>query len=453
VGLSPRRVAVDNLFGLDTGSRRNGIDPGLAERNCLADMITKFNAFRAVFLLLGMSLSPAAVGEIPVHRFHEPTHGYWTRAPVDAFNALVAKQQAGNAVSFSGDAREQLVALLKTLDIAVSSQMLVYSATSLQSGLILPSNPRAIYFNEEVYVGYAPGGRLEVAAVDPALGPVFYLAKSDSGRPLQVQRSERCMNCHAGRTSWGVPGLVAESVIATVNSGASLDGFRREQAGHTIPLSERLGGWHVTGAHEQGGHLGNLLGTAEGGGYTRYPNPPGSRFHWDHYPVATSDLFAHLLHEHQIGFHNLVTLGLYRTRDALAAGGGAIRAEDRAELDEIAWKLVRYLLFSGEAALPEGGLKPDSRLLADFTARRIAGPSGRSLRDLDLAKRLFTNRCSYMIYTRGFSSLPAEFKRRVLKGLTIALSENGAPAEFDYLPAQEKGNIRLILRETGIFGP
>jgi hypothetical protein len=163
-------------------------------------------------------------------------------------------------------------------------------------------------------------------------------------------------------------------------------------------------------------------------------------------------LFAHLLHEHQIGFHNLVTLGLYRTRDALAAGGGSIRAEDRAALDEIAWKLVRYLLFSGEAALPEGGLKPDRQLLADFSARRVAGPSGRSLRDLDLGTKLFVNRCSYMVYTRGFSALPAEFKRRVLKGLAIALSENGAPAEFDYLSAREKGDIRLILRETGILG-
>jgi hypothetical protein len=328
---------------------------------------------------------------------------------------------------------------------------MAYSATSLQSGLILPSNPRAIFFNEEVYVGYVPGGRLEVAAIDPVLGPVFYLAESDSAGRLQAQRTERCMNCHAGRTSWGVPGLVVESVIATATSGASLDGFRRERAGHTIPLAERLGGWHVTGAHEQGDHLGNLLGVASAGGYTTFANPPGSRFDWGRYPVATSDLFAHLLHEHQIGFHNLVTLGLYRTRDALEAGGGAIRPEDRASLDEIAWRLVRYLLFSGEADLPSGGLKPDPALQAAFSARRVAGPSGRSLRDLELGKRLFVNRCSYMIYTNGFSGLPGEFKQRVLKGLALALAEKGAPSEFDYLLAEEKRAIRLILRETGVL--
>jgi hypothetical protein len=391
--------------------------------------------------------------EIPVHRFSEPSHGYWSRTPQDAFASLLARQGEGGGVLPSGDPLEQLVALLKALKVPAQSQLLAYSATSLQSGLILPSNPRAIFFNEEVYVGYVPGGRLEIAAIDPELGPVFYLAQTRPVGGLQAQRTERCMNCHAGRTSWGVPGLVAESVIATPSSGASLDGFRREVAGHTIPISERLGGWHVTGAHEQGEHLGNLLGQAASGGYTTFRNPPGTRFDWGRYPVQTSDLFAHLLHEHQIGFHNLVTLGLYRTRDALAAGGGTVRPEDRAALDDIAWRLVRYLLFSGEAALPPGGLKPDPQLQAVFSSRRLAGPTGRSLRDLELQNRMFVNRCSYMIYTRGFSALPKEFKQRVLRGLMLALAEEGAPSEFSYLPREEKRSIRQILGETGVLPP
>jgi hypothetical protein len=120
-------------------------------------------------------------------------------------------------------------------------------------------------------------------------------------------------------------------------------------------------------------------------------------------------------------------------------------------LDEIAWKLVRYLLFSGEAALPSGGLKPAPELQAAFSARRVAGPSGRSLRDLELGTRLFANRCSYMIYTHGFSALPSELKQRVLRGLVLALGEKGAPAEFAYLPVEEKRSIRLILQETGIL--
>jgi hypothetical protein len=162
-------------------------------------------------------------------------------------------------------------------------------------------------------------------------------------------------------------------------------------------------------------------------------------------------LFAHLLLEHQIGFHNLATLGLYRTRDAVMAGNGVIKPEDRVSLDDIAWRMVRYLLFQNEAALPSGGVKADPVFAADFLSRRRKGGSGGSLRDLDLESKLFRYRCSYMIYTRGFELLPKEFKLRVLQGLAIALRDEGAPPEFSYLPIAEKRAIRTILRETGIF--
>jgi hypothetical protein len=406
--------------------------------------------WRLNFILLCLGFVANAAAEIPVHRFPDAPHHYWTQQPSDAFTQWLSKAKTGPALFAASDEKTQLIFLLKALEIPESSQLLVYSATSFQSGLILPSNPRAIYFNEESYVGFVPSGRLEVSSVDPDLGPVFYLMRPSAEGRVDAVRSERCMNCHAGRTSAGVPGFVAESVIATASSGASLDGFRREVTGHGIPLRERFGGWHVTGVHEHGEHLGNLLGAGAGGGYERVSNPPGSRFDWNHYPVKTSDLFAHLLLEHQIGFHNLVTLGLYRTRDALTAGAGRVRVEDRAALDEIAWRLVRYLLFSEEAAIPKGGVQPDPVYANAFLARRRASVSGGSLRDLDLGTRLFKYRCSYMIYTRGFLLLPPEMKRRVFQGLSIALREQGAPPEFDYLPAEEKRAIRTILRETGL---
>lgn len=387
--------------------------------------------------------------EIPVHRFPDAPHHYWTRSPSDAFAQWLAKAKTAPGLFDVRDEKAQLSVLLKSLGIPDSSQLLVYSATSFQSGLILPSNPRAIYFNEESYVGFVPNGRLEVSSVDPVLGPVFYLVRTGTDGRLEASRSERCMNCHAGRASEGVPGFVAESVIATASSGASLDGFRRELTGHAIPLQDRLGGWHVSGAHEKGEHLGNLLGVGAGGGYTRLENLPGTRFDWNRYPVKTSDLFPHLLLEHQIGFHNLVTLGLYRTRDALEAGNGSVRNEDRAALDEIAWRLVKYILFAQEAALPAGGVKPDPAFANAFLARRRAGGSGASLRDLDLGTRMFKYRCSYMVYTNGFVSLPLEMKRRVFKGLSIALRDEGAPPEFAYLPVAEKRMIRTILKETG----
>lgn len=398
---------------------------------------------------------PSTAEESPHHKFSEAPHNYYDRAPRDAFASVMAAIESGQVKLDTTSEKTQLTSLLKALEIPVTSQLLVYSATSFQGGLIRPANPRALYFNEEVYVGFVPGGRFEVAAIDPDLGPVFRIFRpSPDGKP-EVTRTERCMNCHAGRTSKQVPGLVVESVICT-NTGASLDGFRREQVGHTIPLADRFGGWHVTGAHEHGLHLGNLMGEAAPSapnGYKKFADPPGSLFDFNRYPVRTSDLFTHLIHEHQLGFHNLVTLGVYRTRDALEAGRGHVSNDDAAALNDLARQLVRYVLFANEAKLPEGGLKPDPAFMKDFLARRVAVQNGASLRDLDLHGRLFRYRCSYMVQTPSFMAMPKEFKDRVLAGLSTALREQGAPPEFNYLPPEEKRAIRSILRETkvGVF--
>jgi hypothetical protein len=257
------------------------------------------------------------------------------------------------------------------------------------------------------------------------------------------------MNCHAGNTSKQVPGLVAESVICT-NTGASLDGFRRDQVGHTIPLSDRLGGWVITGTQEHGDHLGNLMGESVKNGYKRFTNPPGKIFDWNNYPARTSDILPHLLHEHQLGFHNLVTLAVYRTRDAKLAGNGSIREEDVPMLNDIARQFVRYILFANEAALPKNGVKPDPAFLKDFASRRVPIKNGASLRDLDLRTHLMRYRCSYMVHTVGFATMPEEIKSRVLTGLASALSETNGPAEFSYLPPTEKRAISVLLRETGV---
>jgi hypothetical protein len=382
-------------------------------------------------------------------KFGEVPHDYWKRPLGDAFTRLLAESGGALQLDLSSP-KAELESLLKALRVPVSSQLLVYSATSFQSGLITPSNPRALYFNDEVYVGYVPGGHIEVAAVDPTLGPVFHLLRLGRGGQPQISRSERCMNCHAGRASRQVPGFFTESVICT-DTGASLDGFRREQVGHAVPLALRLGGWHVTGAQAQAGHLGNLTGKAAPGGYERVPNPPGNRFDWERYPARTSDLFSHLLHEHQLGFHNLVTLAVYRTREAMTAGQGTVRPDDQPALDDLARQLRRYLLFADETALPPGGIQPDPAYAQDFQSTRFPARDGTSLRDLDLRTRLFRHRCSYLIHTPSFAALPPEFKNRLLAGLDAALRESGGLAEFDYLPAAEKRAIRTVLRDTGVL--
>jgi hypothetical protein len=392
--------------------------------------------------------APGARGEEAVHaEFGAAPHHYWTRPPKDAFTRSLGRLASLGAGGGGGGGVGELVELLGVLGVPVSSQLLVYSATSLQSGLITPANPRAIYFGEETYVGYVPGGRLEVASVDPELGPVFYLGQREAGGGWRVQRSERCMKCHAGRASEGVPGLVVESVLCT-NTGASLDGFRREQTGHQVRLSERFGGWHVTGGGEARLGWENLLGVPSAGGYGRVENPPGRSFGWEAYPVRTSDVLAHLVLEHQLGFHNLVTLATYRSREVMAAGGGQVRACDEAALEALARRLVRYLLFADEAPLPSGGVTGDAAYRAAFMAAKREGKSGESLRDLDLKTRLLKYRCSYMVYTPSFRALPEVFLGRVRRILRGALQDGAGNREFSYLPEGERRVIREILEVT-----
>ena len=64
---------------------------------------------------------------------------------------------------------------LDALQIPVDSQLLVFSRASLQGKLINEQNPRALFFNDRVALGWVRGGEIiEVAAHDEAAGVVFY---------------------------------------------------------------------------------------------------------------------------------------------------------------------------------------------------------------------------------------------------------------------------------------
>ena len=167
--------------------------------------------------------------------------------------------------------------LLAALDVPISSQMLVFSNTSLQLRLISPRNPRALYFSDDLYVGWVPGGRIEIVGLEPELGGIYYIFDVPRGeQPVRIEHSDRCMNCHAGDDTGRVPGLVVKSVMPGP-VGGSLDAYRREQSGHGIPLADRFGGWVVTGAGNFP-HKGNAIGRYLGGELTSVPLAPGTTF-------------------------------------------------------------------------------------------------------------------------------------------------------------------------------
>lgn len=399
-----------------------------------------------IILLFGLAVGSLRADAPYYSELEEAPHRYSQRALRDPFTLLQADLDAGRRQLDSSSPLSFLRSLLRALDVPVESQVMVFSTTSLQSQLIGPGNPRALYFSEDVYVGYIPGGKIEIVSLDPDLGGIFSIFPIPRGaEKLQVDRSGRCLNCHANADSRYMPGLVIESVVPAPGGG-SLDAFRQEETGHQIPYDQRFGGWYVTGQGGMTNHWGNLTGRMRNGEITTQGVAPGERFDFGKYPTSTSDLLAHLLHEHQAGFVNRALEATYRARFLLHLSNGQLSAAQSAELDQQARELVRYLLFSGEPPLPAGGVPGDAAFKRAFLANRRVTADGRSLKDFDLRQRLFAHRCSYMIYSGVFGGLPKEMKSRVYRELASALREEDTTCP--HLPAAEKQSIRAILKET-----
>ena len=88
--------------------------------------------------------------------------------------------------------RPPLLDVLAALEVPASSQLAVFTRSSFQAKRISPRRPRAIYFSDDVYVGFVPGGDvLELTAVDPAEGLVFYTLDRTADAPRSRPRPHR----------------------------------------------------------------------------------------------------------------------------------------------------------------------------------------------------------------------------------------------------------------------
>ncbi|MBL8867509.1 MAG: hypothetical protein JNK93_18280, partial [Planctomycetia bacterium] len=153
-----------------------------------------------------------------------------------------------------------LKAVLKALDVPASSQTLVFSRTSLQRSRIGPKTPRAIYFNDEVTVGFCRHGDvLELAAADPNLGTVFYTMDQDPKKKGAIERqTENCLICHGSSSNQGFPGHLIRSV-SPGRSGDPVLSLGTKRVDHSTPFEDRWGGWFVTGTSGKQDHLGNQM--------------------------------------------------------------------------------------------------------------------------------------------------------------------------------------------------
>jgi hypothetical protein len=358
-----------------------------------------------------------------------------------------------------------LRSVLQALHVPISSQALVFSKTSFQSPKISPAHPRALYYNDDVYVGQVHDGKsLEFISFDQMQGAIFYVMDEHRVEHPRFERSELdCVQCHvANNSTRGVPGVMLRSVF-TSPSGVQAAGAPSFITGHDSPLKDRFGGWYVTGISGQQMHMGNVL-LADNASAEQLDRASGvnlrdlkGKLDTTTYLSPYSDIVAQLVLAHQTQMHNLITQVNYQTRQALyadakknsTAGGadGTISEAARRQFERPAEQLVRYLFFTNEAKL-ESQIKGTAGFEEEFAARGPHDSRGRSLRDFDLETRIFKYPCSYLVYSSDFDAVPAPAKEYVYHRMFEILSGHEKSPEFASLSGEDRRAILEILVAT-----
>ncbi len=397
--------------------------------------------------VIAVALFPLQADELSVapvswdHSF--PAIAYGARANDNAVARLVERLAAGATLPAPHPVRGHLDGLLQALDISPSSQVLVFSRTSLQSRFISAARPRAIYFNDHTYVAWVQGSDdLEVLTIDAQRGPVFFAVRNVIGAPPAFEREAlRCMVCHdsAATRPGGHPKvmLLSSPVAGQVNPPLRIG---PAEVTHATALEDRWGGWFVTGSLGAQLHVGNLpleaVTEPELLGIHNRSNLPGLASHLDTRPYLTdkSDVVALLVLEHQASVQNLLT----RLRYEASVLPSAVAAPRWSAVDRPAQAVLQPTLDALAAALT---FQDERRLLgriagnAGFEAAYMAsGPfdgQGRSLRQLDLRRRLYRHPLSPLVHSAQFDALPVAARDYLYGRIAATLREASGDAELD----------------------
>lgn len=380
--------------------------------------------------------------------FGRPPVDYFSQQTNDAVSNLQKSIDDGK-VDLKADPTGYLRAVLQALDVPESSQLVVFSKTARAPNLVTPQTPRAIYFNDDVSVAWIPESReLELTAIDPIKGATFYTLSQPLSNgtdtngppsPIRFQRRDRCLACHAGQSSLGVPGLLLRA-FQTDRTGKPLFGFSRIT--HETNYNRRWGGWYVTGAPPQFTHSGNLTSRAHNDEHKSNPgfrsSLPDIRTSVDlqKYPYLTdsSDVIAHMVFAHQMhGLNLLIRVGLES------------RLNRRSDAEE---HLLRYLVFADEPPLPVPLDITDSAFATWFENQSKTDKQDRSLRTLDLKSRLLKYRLSWLIEHSCFLALPTPTRERLLTRLWSGLTATPVVETFAHLPLDERKAIINIVHWT-----
>jgi hypothetical protein len=418
---------------------------------------------RSILLLTILAALPAFADDFD----HAPIN-YSTSRPANVISRLQNRIDTGKVQLSFTDEHGYLPAVLKELKVPVSSQMLVFSKTSLQRDRISPRTPRALYFNDEVHVGFCRLGEvMEVSVADPQLGTVFYtLPQEPREKPQFKRQTDNCLICHTSR-SQGIPAHVIRSVYTDREGQPVLSegSFRIDQSS---PINHRWGGWYVTGTHGKQTHLGNFCapkrpgpGDLENKAGLNITDLKG-RIDTRMYLTPHSDLIALMVMEHQAEMYNRITTANYQTRLAVRDADiineldqtpkGKLTEGTSRRVDAAAEQLVTYLLFSEETQLIDP-IKGTSGFAEEFAKVGPIDRKGRSLRDLDLNSRLFKHPCSYLIYSPAFDALTGIVKEKIYRRLWDVLTGKVTGKEYAHLSVADRQAIREILIDTRVGLP
>ena len=227
-------------------------------------------------------------------------------------------------------------------------------------------------------------------------------------------------------------------------------------------MEQRWGGWYVTGKSVPARHMGNVpvvqprAALVKGTGIPPKLESFAGQLDTKGFLSTYSDVVALMVLEHETHMTNLLTrvgwearLASYDARPmnapVLRAPGSGDKVTDRVR--DAAHDLVDYLLFVDEAPL-SGRVIGSSGFTEKFPAQGSRDSKGRSLRQLDLERRLMRYPCSYMIYSEAFDALPVSAKDTIYKRMWEILSGEENRAPYTHLSLVDRQAIVEILRDT-----
>ncbi len=417
----------------------------------------------AILSAVALTLSSTEIASAQLDFEREPIN-YTTATPSNPISRLQKRLDMGEAELIYNKERGYLPSVLEHLGISPASQMLVFSKTSFQLQRISPQRPRAIYFNDDVFVGWVQGGDIvEISTADPHLGAVFYtLQQEPSTSPTFLRDRGQCIVCHASSRTSNVPGHLVRSVFPAP-SGQPHFGAGTFTTDYRSPFEQRWGGWYVTGTHGKERHMGNVVAhdreepeelDAEAGA-----NVTDLSKLLDTAPYLSqhSDILALMVLEHQTRMHNLITRANFETRSACHYDRILNEALDRPldqrsestqrRIEAAVDELADCMLFVDEFSWKEP-VRGTTTFASEFAARGPRDSQGRSLRELDLSKRLMKYPCSYLIYSEPFAELPASTKDQVYQRLFDVLSGADTSEQYNHLTSKDRRAILEILLDT-----